>query len=625
MNHSSLSRRFVEHLVLVVALTLACQSESPPGEQWEQPSGPALWADQLPPLEWPPNNVEMRVLETFFEVGPCLPVPQGLLVPTGHGVTLIDHDTNTIWSSATPGWATNVVAISDDRLWVADGPAGISVIDVSAGRGRWMTTSPIGFVQELVSAGEYILAVLPEGWLIVLDTDANGQPVEIGRLLLDGTPADLDVRVDDNGVYWGVAARGAGLIRGQLTPEGELTIIETNESHNVTVVAVLRGGNVLSVSHMGSILGTNTETTTENVLPSGIRDLLIDGHGQLWAALGQSGLFLADADGFEAARLIRTRDGEWATAIAPNPNGDTVFVSWRDGVVEELSSDGTVVSAWNVGSYFRIERVSPQLAALHSHQDEGRLWDFELDAELDISDRVSQLYWDGNRTLVAATSDGAYAVERSGDHLIVQRLWADEITGIGAVSDDVIWISSQPVGIGRLSSNLELETWAGYPGPDDRYLGLSEQWVATATWFGADLLAVPTANPSEQSFVRAMLPAPGMGVVVRDNVAVVGLRRWGIASVPLDQGNWPSVSELRLPVGRLWGKDSANRLCATPEGVMVNLTNAGVAVVTVDQTGQLTLRRLIDTPGRAVDCTMTDQPNTYLIADTTALLEIVLE
>lgn len=345
----------------------------------------------------------------------------------------------------------------------------------------------------------------------------------------------------------------------------------------------------------------------------------------MWAACGESGLFRSTAGAFEASRLVRSRDGEWAVALSENPLGYTVFVSWRDGIVEELDTHGNLVATWNVGSFFRVERTSPHVAALHSHEETARLWDIETHTEVDIAGRVCQLWWDGNRTLVAASADGAYAVERRDNELVLERLLVDEVTGIASDSSGVIWLSSQPIGIGRLSPTLQLSTWIGRPGPDDRYIGVSDEWVATVTWFGAELSALPTANPADNTIIRAMLPGVGMGVVVRNDFAVVGLRRWGVTSVPLDQGSWPDVIALRLPIGRLWGRGDSNRLCATPNGVMVTLEEAGIALVDVDEVGQLTLDRLIDTPGRAVDCTMTDQPNTYLIADTTALLEVVLE
>lgn len=93
--------------------------------------------------------------------------------------------------------------------------------------------------------------------------------------------------------------------------------------------------------------------------------------------------------------------------------------------------------------------------------------------------------------------------------------------------------------------------------------------------------------------------------------------------MPLDRGDWPEADLLELPwPGQML--EEFTRLCAAgPERVLVMMGEAGIGVVATPNGTKPTLERIIETPGRAIDCAPGPE-GSWWIADHAALLQLTL-
>ncbi len=597
--------------MLAIAVQAGCGSGEGDRRAWERP------ADPRPPEEapaWPVSGDRLSYLDVRGQPGPALADGDRLAVPTGFGLRLLPRDGDgPDLEVATPGWSRGVVR-AGETWWVADGARGLAVLREDGGL-SWDRSVPLGTVTSVVAAGDRALATVAEGALVVLEPDPGGLPVEVARLTLDGTPTSVTVRPRGAGFEWLVAAAEAGLVRGRLDERGRPEWTSSLQGRWVTR-AVFFGSGVLTGGASPELWGTGLPAL-DLPLPAG--DLVVTRDGAAWVAVGARGLArLGDGDVVEPA-WVRARAPTEARALATDPEGERLFVSWSDGLVEELSLDGEPVGQHVAGREGIVRAVAPGFVGLYLGRDRGRVLPpggapvFEIPAEIYDIEAVP------GGALLAAEASGVARIARAGETWEIEEVRRSVADAVARGADGRIWIADEIEGLVELDPAGGERVHRVWSGAEPVTAAVNERWAVTTTFFASDLLAVDLAGGPP---VRAALPGRATGLALDGDRAFVSMPFYGLAAVPLDRGDWPEIELLELP----WPdglRTAVVRACGGSGQVLVMLGRRGVAVVDTPADGPPALNRVVETPGEALDCA--EGPDgSWLIADSAALIELTL-
>ncbi len=620
------SSALVVAAILVAAQVPACGGGDD-ADTWvppARPPRPALTTGDPWPLGPPVRARELRVGSWL---GPAVSSADALWVPTGRGVARAPAGDSTAAAElATPGWAAAVLAVDDGVAWVADGHAGITVVRWVDGGLRldrsWTGDGALGRVVDLAAAGPHVLALSEDGWLLALVPGEDGAPREVARLTMDGTPWDVEAWPDGAGWAWIVSAQEGGLIPGHLRPAGELR--QDPPLPIRPYVYGVAGGpdGVVSTRPTGRLVAWPAEDTLGS-LPSYCRSATLASDGVPWFACDRAGLFRGRARRDEAAAAIRQRSGAYASAVTPAGAPGQVLVSWSDGVVERLDSAGNVMERWAFSDGDSVQGVSGGWLLLtdasrttHRLESVDRVAILTLEAgPMDLAGSPPLLSM-GERGLLRLAPDAADApgLERLADGVFYSC--RDD-------ADGGWWCATKADGLVRLDADgRAMGSWLSDRGSSMVSVSTSPDWVAAVEVDNGGFLAVRRTNP-DAPVIQAHLPGKGCDIVIHGDTALVGVTWWGVAAVPLGEETAPAIRTLRLERPRIARATDAH-LCPTPGGALVTLGELGLAVVALDGDGAPVLRRLVDTPGFAVDCAATADPTVYLVADTTGLIELTI-
>ena len=610
-------RRLTRLLWPATALLLlaACSGSSPQWSGWAEPAEPQL-PDPAHAPEWPPPPGSLRYLDVRGEPGPVLDTDDGLMVPTGFGLRWIPGDrTAESFDLPTPGWSRAVVGPAPGVYWVADGSSGLTLVRRSDDTLTWYRTDRIGTVTHVAEVDGRVLATVEEGLLLLLEPDEEGLPVEAGRLVLDGRPARVAVQEVGGSQEWAVATSEGGVVTGSLRPSGRLRADGGSRRRWARTVAVAGGGFIAGSSSptlWGPGLG---DDRTLGRSPSGLAS---DGGGGLWIAAGADGL-LRLSPGGDQPDVVRQRPERRALAVSPARGGDEVWVSWSDGLIERTGSGGDVTGSHPAGEEGRITLADDGFRVHRLGRDRSRIVVPGGERSFDIGADVYDLEAGPDQALIAAQAEGTLVLRSEHGRWAIQPLRRGYAAGVTRTPDDgSIWIADEVEGLIHLDprgSEAVHPTWGGAA---VIAVDASRDRVAVVDVFTSDLLAVPRDGGAP---VRAIVSGQARDVVLLGDRAVVGLARFGLGVVALDEGDWPEAQLIRLPQpsgATLHG----SRLCPRPGGVLVVLEENGVAVVDVPESGPPRLVRIIETPGKAVHCSPGEEEGVFVISDSVALLEL---
>jgi hypothetical protein len=224
-----------------------------------------------------------------------------------------------------------------------------------------------------------------------------------------------------------------------------------------------------------------------------------------------------------------------------------------------------------------------------------------------------------DRVYLGTMALGLIEVRLEGGLLVPRVVREASTKGVAIDSDGTLWAAGVRDGLVHLTRDGDVlrreETEEGF----ELTTVAAHGGAALATsWRGGLALGVgPGPNGGR---VDARLPSRATGTAVRDGVGFVALPQTGVAAVLLDRPSpVPSVLQLPVPSDGMPGL-----LCPFDGGVLVMLLEYGIAVVRADG-ADLVLDRLVQTPGRAWHCAPAERPDTWWIADDSALLEVVIE
>ena len=256
---------------------------------------PASWthASAVDPPEvspWSPEAIEILEQWPFPQ---SMQVEDGeLLMATGLGVQFGDR------SVITPGWTFDI-EVDGDALIVADGPAGLAILDRSTLQERERLS--VGTVVSV--AGPWVLVAEGALWNRVTDT----------RIPLDGA-ALSHLAVAPDGRWWVAAADGAVF-------EGRDDALL--KRHDIRARKVAIGEKGLYTLNVAQTLTRDSEDLDREVT-----DLIAPFGGAVWWIRGDAvireGVVMHQRPGTRALRL--------------GLDGDGVFVSWMDGRIERVGA-----------------------------------------------------------------------------------------------------------------------------------------------------------------------------------------------------------------------------------------------------------------------------------------------
>jgi len=479
-------------------------------------------------------------------------------------------------------------------------------------------------VTDVAATPHGALVTVSEGLLIALTHDSDGMPRETSRLVLDGQPIDLDVTVSQSGVHWAVALRGAGFAIGH--QRGAELVLDRSEPRvgRTERVALAPDGALFTTGRRGTVRHVTDQAVEEGRLPlTQHRAVAIDDDGEPWFACGQAGVFRGFPSTDEE-EPIRTRGGEPAVAVRRDPDGSGVYVSWWDGLVEQLDRDGLVLGSWTLGSAYRAVDVTPEVIALrHASNRSAVLAMGSALTESALSSRtetLAGLSWDGARTWVAWNAAGGFLADSGPDGLEIERVVDTDVTAFAVADDGSVWLTGAEIGWGRLDSGTMVTEALGEPEHDVRLVAVSNGWFVSGTHYHRDVLAFPLDRPGHR--VRAWLPGAALAVGIKDGHALVVARRSTVLTVPLEQGPTPPTTTLQLyPPAESYEWREAQGLCQVGGAILVPMGEVGLARLSMGDSGELSLEAVLETPGRARRCVAISQTE-VLVADETAVIRL---
>lgn len=598
---------------IALLLATACMPQGP--SPLEIPTDPVLPDPALAPF-WPDDGGwTVRTLDVRGRPGPVLPTAEALVVPTGFGLRRIPWDGGPPQEVATPGLATAVVEATPGVFWVADGVDGIARVALRDGNLVLLESHRACTVRSIARAGQRLLATCTESLLLAFSAGEDGRPTETGRVVLDGEPGEVSVATAGTvGVRWSVAARAGGLYWGSL--DGDRPRLRSHRRDMAAFRTVMTPDGALAASAGAHLWGP---AMAGEPIATGLKlcGLALSASGDLWLAADEAGVHVLRR-GRDVLAPMRARSGTQALAVVADPEGPGVFASWSDGLVERLNDSGEPLGSWNSGAAGEVVLVSPGFSVLSLAADRHRVVPWDGGEPLDLPFEVADVSAIPGGALVAAQTGGAIEVRWEDGRPRSIQVRGGHAAAAVREPDGTTWIADESDG---------LVGW----GPDGAAIvqglrqdggavavDVSDRWAVGAGYFGAELLAVPRGDDGREQ-VAAMLPGSAWSVALMGDLAVVAIPHWGLTLVPLDAGDWPSVRHLRMP--GLVPSSRTMRLCPTPEGVLATLGERGVAVVRIED-GGARIDHVIQTPGAAIDCEPGAVPGTWLVADSTALVEL---
>lgn len=567
-----------------------------------------------PPAVWPPPAPNSaRVLAQAPQLGLVLAEPDALWITTGHGLLRMARDGSPPLQTTTPGRAQSVVRQSPALLWVADGQAGVTPVTVVEGGLMTGPSHPVGDVTMLATAGEWTLAALREGWVASLRPGPDGELIEGDRQVVDGRPKQI-VTWGEDGARWAVALAEGGVLTGSLDDGGQLEIDEVVEYGYTTGIIRVPDG-LLWTGPTGAVRGT--AAGAGGSFRARVTVAATTADGVPWFSVGDRVFRGAPAALGAVNEPVRARPGNTVAGLAAEVTGPSVVVTWSDGRVEALNVEGSPTASWMApGVGGSIERVG---AGLFARRESGGDWLEALDGSdsFRIRAAVSELVESASGALIAARETGVHRWNPPGPP---QSLGGGNAAGVAAGLDGTLWTIESDGGLVHRSPSGEvLGMWpTSHQDANNKTVALSPRWAFAAGWAHGAWLAV---DRTDGTVVRGWLGGRGSDAIVLGDVVVVGLGGYGLLT--LDLASQPPTTH-RLPLPIRTGSIDGARLCPAPGGVLVTMLERGVARVHVASDGAMTLGPWVDTPGLAQDCAATDQPETWLVADSTSLLELTI-
>ena len=572
----------------------------------EPPADVATWPSDLP-QGWP----EVRTTPLAISPG-----EGALLAATGYGVRWQELGAGgESVEVATPGWASAVVS-RPEGVWVADGPAGLTWLRGSGLDLDYASTLRIGDVTDVAAAADRVLAITWEGLLLLLAPGADGSPVELERVVLDGRPADLGSMEDGALTRFAVATMTGGLVGGTVSSEGRIAL--TSRTRAYAQRAAAGAGGPVASSGTGRVWGPTPETAW-GPLPGQAGALAVDRSGQLWAACGAAGVAVAHRGQRPGKPVLRVRRGAQAVTVASDPDGSGVWIGWGDGLVERLDENAGVLGSWRLGREGRITAVGGGLLAYAFGDGTSEVARPAGGRPIQLAGAVRSLRARADGEVVAAASEGgAVVLSAVADSLQVRQLHSGYALDARGDAGGGWWVADEAEGAlyyppeGTTPSDpVRLGAWGA------RAIGLSERWRVLAAETGGEL----RVTPAEGQPFSLLAGGDPTGLLLLGDRLLVGIPELGIEVFDLRSGPDARPDRLRLPVPRP-GRRKPGGLCQARQGALVMLAERGVAAVTLESDGKPQLARLIETPGAAVACEASSPDGPWLIADTTGLLEL---
>ena len=578
--------------------------------------GWTLPAPPLPPLaEEAPQRVaedgSLEVLARSGHLGAPVREAEALWLPDGLGLVRVDPESGERSQILTPGLARQVLRVGDGMLWVADGQAGVTLVLSGDGLRRG-ASFPLGAVTSLAPAGERVLATTREGWLLLLEPGPAGAPRVLDRLVLDGAPRRVVVYQSAGETRWAAAMGPPGVALGRV--EGS-SLRGTGLVETPTWAAgLLWAGEALVWTGPLGEVGTIPPGAPRASLASKVVSMAVARDGAPWFATAGPGVLRGlppPEEGGSRPDPTRRREGHEAVGIGPDPDGDGVYVTWFDGLVERLDQTGRVLDSWQVGAAGRPVRVADGVVVERTRA--GHRLVREGAETVDLEGDPGDLLRDGEGLLLAAGEGGLLSVTASEG---VELRTGGAVSAAAAGAAGTIWIARAGQGLlslgpgGEESSPLPTASTVDYiaavaVGPRHAFGadGRTGAWVAVEVETGAVL--------------RGWLPGKARDAEMVGDRALVSLAGLGVASLDLSRPERPAQL-LRLPLKRVGGTAGV-RLCAAPGGAWATMGELGLARIGFGEDGAPRVLRYVDTPGVAVDCTPAEGGG-WWVADRLAVL-----
>ena len=585
--------------------TLAVRKPRPGPQGWTRPAPLAApWAERVP-QGWPPGDgVRGLVTETWSEPGRVWATADALWVPTGLGVRAVPRAGQRDREIVTPGWAADVLVLEDGRALVADGQAGVAVVEVGGER----SALPVGEARLLERAGGTVLVGLRDGALVALDVTAA--PTERDRLLLDGRLYDLATTTD--GTRWAAALGPAGLAMGTVSKDGALRVTEQIPTLRWPVAVAFTEDALVWCGSHGEV-STIPPGPPHAALPSRVTGLVVDRAGVPWFGTAGSGVFRGLPPA-ESADPIRRRETHRVNALAPAPGGG-VWVSWWDGLVEHVDAEGAVLEELIAGAESRLVGAGIGWRA-ETGPGWHRVWLEGAERPVQIEGEFGGAVRRAAGLLLAGGAGGLLVLSHEG----LAPLRADTAAGVAVGPAGDLWVGNPRDGLRRCAPagspcSTPWTTRSSRKGVSP--VGAGDAWVLGADGWNGSWVAVRVGDDVVRT---GWLSGRASDVDFIGDVALIGLAGLGVAAV--DLGSEDDHAQLIALPSDPSGRGREIRLCTNGSVALATLGEAGVAQLRIEA-GRPTLVRVIDTPGVAEDCNP-GADGTWLVADTTALIELTL-
>ena len=384
-------------------------------------------------------------------------------------------------------------------------------------------------------------------------------------------------------------------------------------------VATFFGDGLLAGGEEPDVWGSGLRSGSVKVGGS-ISSLVVSSDGAAWLGADARGLArIGDGDA-EDLLWIRARPGLSVVALSIASDQDAVFASWSDGTVEERGLDGSLLATHAVGLEGLVHRVAGGFVGHYLARDRGRVVAPDGTATFDLPSEIYDLELIPDGVLVAAEASGIQEISRTDSGWTIRQLRRCVADAVARGRDGSVWIADEVAGLVRMPPSGVEQVHPTWSHAETVTAAVNDRWAVTTTFFASDLLAVDLEGGPP---VRAVLPGRPTGLVLAGDRAIVSMPWLGLAVVPLDRGDWPEseLVEFPWPYSMAW---PVKRLCsASRERVLVMMGEAGVGVVSVPAGGPPELQRIIETPGRAIDCA-SGPDGSWMIADHAALLRLTL-